>query len=237
MRQVPYGIIGDGRAARHFCHYLDLLTIPYLQWSRRADPDATKLSDLIQCQSILLLIKDDAIESFVESHPILKTKQLVHFSGCLVTPLAVGAHPLFTFSSELYALDKYRGICFFMDANIDFTEILPGLDNPHYVINPQQKAFYHSLCVMSGNFTVLLWQKMFSELENNFQIPREAAFPYMQQIFANLQSQHNSALTGPLVRGDQKTIQANLTALNQDPFQKIYQAFVEVYQEIKHEYS
>jgi len=31
------------------------------------------------------------------------------------------------------------------------------------------------------------------------------------------------------VRNDQATINANLTALQQDPFQKIYQAFVEVY--------
>lgn len=238
MRQVPYGIIGDGRVARHFCHHLDLLHIPYLQWSRRADPGANKLANLIQCQSILLLIKDDAIESFIDQHPILKTTQLIHFSGCLVTANAVGIHPLFTFATELYDLDVYRSIPFFMEKNNkDFATLLPGINNPHYIINPQQKAFYHALCVMSGNFTTLLWQKFFKELETNFNIPHQAALPYLTQITNNLNQQHKTVLTGPLVRGDQKTIQTNLNALNNDPFQKIYQTFVEVYQEIKHEYS
>ncbi len=34
MRQVPnYLIIGSGRIARHFSYYLQLLQLPYRQWS------------------------------------------------------------------------------------------------------------------------------------------------------------------------------------------------------------
>ena len=42
MRQVPvldatpFGIVGDGRVARHFLHYLNVLGLSVCAWSRRA---------------------------------------------------------------------------------------------------------------------------------------------------------------------------------------------------------
>jgi predicted short-subunit dehydrogenase-like oxidoreductase (DUF2520 family) len=42
-----------------------------------------------------------------------------------------------------------------------------------------------------------------------------------------------SALTGPLVRGDQQTLEKNLLALQEDPFQKVYESFIACYQNIQ----
>lgn len=230
MGQVPeYAIIGAGRMARHFCHYLHLLNIPYQQWSRKVDPAHTKLEAIIdRCNPIVILIHDGAIKSFISQHPFLQRKTLVHFSGSLRTELANSAHPLMTFSNELYSLNDYQKIPFvFEKGRLSINELLPGLSNPSFEIPVDLKPFYHAMCVMSGNFTALLWQKFFTELETVFKIPKEMAFPYLKQISLNLQKDSLSALTGPLVRKDQATIQANLQALANDPYQKVYQAFLE----------
>ena len=91
-----------------------------------------------------------------------------------------------------------------------------------------EKAYYHALCVMSGNFTTIIWSKLFKELESRLNIPKEAAFTYLNSIALNLQINHRDALTGPLIRGDSKTINQNLAALENDSFLPIYQIFIKI---------
>ena len=227
MRQVPeFGIVGNGRVARHFRHYLQLLGIPVSAWSRSeagpSPPDALR-----SCRTVLLLIRDEAIAPLVGAWPDLRAKRLVHFSGSLVTPVAEAAHPLMTFGPDLYDLDAYRAIPFVLDAGgTPFAELLPGLPNPSYAIPAAQRPYYHALCVMAGNFSTVLWQKLFDELETRFDIPASAAHPYLARVAANLATDAGRALTGPLSRGDARTIAANLEALEGDPFQAVYSAFV-----------
>ena len=120
MRQVPtldaapFGIVGDGRVAHHFHHYLDLLGLSACGWSRRAGAESP-LKALASCPTVLVLIRDAEIVPFIEAWPALKEKRLVHCSGSLVTPAAEAAHPLMTFGHELYSLADYRAIPFVLD--------------------------------------------------------------------------------------------------------------------------
>ena len=231
MRQVPhYGIIGNGRVARHFCHYLQLLQLPYRQWQRQQS--ITELHKLIAWSDrLLLLISDDAIEPFIEQYPQLHEKRLLHFAASLYSPMAIGVHPLMTFTDELYPLELYQQIVFIrQQEEFDLSDLLPGLTNDCFVIPAQDAELYHSLCVLSGNFSCMLWQKLFSELNSRWGIPKQAALPYLQQVFANIATQAQP-LTGPLVRNDQRTLQRNYAALTADPFQAVYQAFINAYQQ------
>ena len=232
MRQVPYLIIGDGRLARHFCHYLQLLDLPFLQWSRRADPTGEQLPiQAAKAERALMCLSDVAIEPFIRQHACLQDCIRIHCSGQLTTDLAIGVHPLMTFTPELYDAELYPTIPFVLEQQAyTFADLFPGLQNPHYTLAAKDKALYHSLCVLSGNFTCILWQKFFGDLESQLGLPKAAAMPYLQQVMKNLQSHPDAALTGPLARGDQTTIAANLAALDGDPFQQIYQAFVGVYE-------
>jgi hypothetical protein len=231
MRQVPeFGIVGDGRVARHFQHYFTLLGIPVRTWSRR-EPGLSPPEALDSCATVLLLIRDDAIVPFVEAWPGLRAKRLVHFSGSIVTPVVEAAHPLMTFGPDLYDLDSYRVIPFVLDAGgTPFGQLLPGLPNPAFTIPAAQRPYYHALCVMAGNFSTLLWQKLFDELERRFGIPASAAHPYVARVAASLIADAGRALTGPLSRGDTRTIAANLGALEGDPFQAVYSAFVRAHE-------
>lgn len=228
---VPFGIVGSGRAARHFQRYLTLLGLPVRTWSRRA-PLPAPPEALAPCGTILILIRDDAIEPFIETWPDLRDKRLVHCSGSLATRLAEAAHPLMTFGDQLYELADYRAIPFVVEAGgTPFTELLPGLPNRVFTIPPGARPRYHALCVMAGNFSTLLWVKLFDELEGRFGVPASAAHPYLARVTANVMAGGRRALTGPLVRGDQGAISANLQALEDDPFHAVYAAFVRAYAE------
>jgi len=235
MRQVPspgttpLGIVGDGRVARHFQHYFTLLNRPVQTWSRRASA-VSPVEALASCETILVLVPDVAIEPFVDAWPDLSTHRLVHCSGSLVTTVAECAHPLMTFGSDLYPLETYRSIPFVLDAGRrSLHELLPGLPNPSFTIAASERPSYHAHCVMAGNFSTLLWHKLFDQLEHRFAIPPSAAHPFLMQTARNLVSDADRALTGPLARGDVATIAANLNALEGDPFQEVYSAFVRAY--------
>ena len=237
MRQVPardaapLGIVGSGRVARHFRHYFELLDLPVCTWSGR-EPSPSPPDALAACGTILVLIRDAAIVPFIEAWPALQQKRLVHCSGSLVTPLAEAAHPLMTFGPELYELADYRAIPFVLDAGgAPLAELLPGLPNPSFAIPAADRPRYHALCVMAGNFSTLLWVKLFDELEQRFGVPASAAHPYLARVTANLIVEGEQALTGPLVRGDQGAIDMNLQSLEGDPFHAVYTAFVRAYEE------
>lgn len=239
--KTEYLIIGAGKLARHFAFYFDLLQISYLQWSRCNDPEITELPKLINnSEKILILIADSAIESFIQKNIATKNKILIHCSGSLVTTLAHSAHLLMTFGNKLYDAELYLKIPFVLEKEGEkFENLFPKLPNPHFYIPRNLKPLYHSLCVLSGNFTCILWQKFFHELESTLKLPKEIAYQYLQQTLINTANDPTNALTGPLIRNDQNTIAANLKALENDPYQKIYLTFVEIFQnkKVQNEYQ
>lgn len=228
-------LIGDGRVSGHLGRYFRLLGFKVQSWSRKQD--SGNLAKMAGASShILCLISDPAIEPFLRSNGFLFSKKTVlHASGSLVTPLAISAHPLMTFvDATPYELETYRSIPFIVEkGGPKFSELLPGLPNPSFEIDPALKPLYHAYCVMSGNFTVLLWQKTIAEFESRLGMPREALFPYLQQVSRNLQSNAATALSGPLAREDHKTIETHLRELDGDPFAQVYRAFVAAVAESK----
>ena len=235
MRQVPslstapLGIVGDGRVARHFHHYFDLLSLPVRGWSRRAS-DRSPVEALAPCDTVLVLVADTAIEPFIAAWPALTRHRLVHCSGSLVTSAAECAHPLMTFGPDLYDLATYQSIPFVLDAGgAPFHALLPGLPNASFTIGASDRPAYHAHCVMAGNFSILLWRELFDHLEGRLGIPETAAHPFLMQTTRDLIADGGRALTGPLVRGDAATIAANLTALEGDPFREVYSAFARAY--------
>lgn len=227
---APIGIVGDGRVATHFLRYLRLLGHPVRAWSRRNDV-RSPVESLTSCETVLLLIRDGEIETFIRRWPALLEKRLVHCSGSLGTPFAEAAHPLMTFGPDLYDLDTYCGIPFVLDeGRTPFDALLPHLPNPWFTIPSSERPYYHALCVMAGNFSTLLWRKLFEELHGRYGIPTSAAHPYLAQTATNLRVNPDAALTGPLCRGDMETIDANLQALAGDPFSGVYAAFVSAFE-------
>jgi predicted short-subunit dehydrogenase-like oxidoreductase (DUF2520 family) len=221
-----YGIVGDGRMARHAAHYLTLLGLPVRQWSRRS---GTPLADALADATVMLvLITDAAIPGFVERHASFRAaRTTVHFSGSLSLPGIAGMHPLSTFGPDLYDSRTYAAIPFICEAEgPSFPAVFPSLPNPHFTIPCASKPLYHAGAVLAGNISAALWLKFFAILER-LDIPREAAYAYLERTCRNLvELAPEEMLTGPVARKDGDTVRDNLRALGGDPYEAVYRAFV-----------
>jgi hypothetical protein len=243
LKQNQVGIVGDGKVAHHFKHYLNQLGVPVRSWSRRASSQESSndLAFLFQdCRTVLLLVADPAIDEIAAR--LSRLLPLFHFSGSWVSrfPHVHGAHPLMTFGPELYDLETYPKIPFVLEqgAQAAFRAALPELTNPIYSIprDAELKARYHAFCSMAGSFSAFLWAKLFSELPRHFDIPPEAAVPFLEQLARNLAGhcrEPERFFTGPIARRDQIAIEKHLSALGDDPYAAVYRTFAQMHQMYK----
>ena len=238
---LNYSIIGGGRLARHFSHYFQLLGVPHSCWARdanssfnthsAADGESRLRQTLEGADRVLLLVSDRAIPAVLERFPVLHEKTLIHCSGSLSIDGVAAAHPLMTFSDSLYEPGLYQTIPFVLESGYRFEDLFPDLPNPHFSVGAGQKARYHALCVMAGNFAQLMWKHTLDRFEAQFEWPQEILSPYLRQVTENFIRNPDTALTGPLVRNDEQTINSNLDALDGDPLQSVYAAFVKLHQD------
>jgi predicted short-subunit dehydrogenase-like oxidoreductase (DUF2520 family) len=154
----------------------------------------------------------------------------IHFSGRLAHEKIFAAHPLMTFSYTLYDKYFYPEIPFVTErGQPNFQKLFPELKNPSYQIYAHQKAYYHALCTMAGNFATLLWSGVTPNVKS-LGLPKEILNPYILQVTKNFMSSGENSLTGPLARGDKKTIHEHLNALQDTDLQPLYYSFLNQYQ-------
>lgn len=231
QNNYQYLLIGNGRLAFHLKHYFNHLNIPYHNWNRQDNHKKYLLQLCDEATHILLAISDHAIDPFIEQHLIKTHPHLcfVHFSGCFKSQYAHSAHPLQTFRpTSHYTLTTYKKIPFVLiKNNLSFHQLLPGLTNPFYYINASEKPYYHALCVLANNFSTILWNQFFNEMQSRFNISKKDLMPFLNQTFINLAEEGHKALTGPLVRGDTEVLHSDLDALKGDPFYGVFKAFLD----------
>lgn len=246
MGQVPnqidkpkYLIVGNGLLAKHFLHYFDLLGVSYIQCVRENLNEFVKLSHQSDkhgsVDRILLLIRDDQIENFIREYKnkIAPQSIWVHCSGVLSIEEAESAHPLASFSEVLFDLRFYKSIPFVTEkGRKNFHELFPQLQNPSYEIYKEEKELYHAWCSIAGNFTTILWQNFFNYLKDDLLLPSQAAHQFLVSISENL-IKSNDPLTGPLKRGDTKTIERHLRQLKNSPLEDVYKSFIKLFEKSK----
>jgi 2-dehydropantoate 2-reductase len=225
-----YGLIGDGRLARHLKFWFAYKGVHFDQWSRRASVDGkTPTAVLADCDRVILAISDDAIEPFINAWPELNDKLLIHCSGSLTTALAVGVHPLQTFGDVLFEPSAYDAIPMTLDERAPpFERLMPGLENPHCRIRSEHKAHYHALCVLACSGTQLLWREMMLGL-GRMGIGPEFAKPLLLKTADDALGSLTADLTGPLSRNDIETQKRNLDALGGDALADVYRALQTTY--------
>jgi predicted short-subunit dehydrogenase-like oxidoreductase (DUF2520 family) len=224
QNKYPYLIVGNGRLSKHFQHYFSLKGISFNTWVRQSKQSF--ITSASEADKIMVLVNDDSIESFIKKYKReeLSRKKWIHCSGLLSTPIAESAHPLMSFTNELYDLDFYESIIFITEKNRKgFGELFPELPNHSYKIDTNEKAKYHAMCVISGNLTSFVWKIFFDYLQKQG-IPSEAAYTYLNAITGNL-IRSKEPVTGPFQRNDKKVINKHLDALNGQPLRELYVAF------------
>ncbi len=228
-KKNTYLIIGNGRVAKHLTHYLNLLNVNFLSWSR-SQSDLKNLEVIAKAAThILICTKDSAIQEIANLR-IFADKIKIHFSGSMTIPDVFSIHPLMTFSNELYPNDQYPKIPFIIDESApDLKTLIPELTNPVYRINEKLRPLYHALCVTGGNFTTMLWQMVFEESLKKLNLPKEAYSEFLNVTVKNVLTSPDTALTGPFIRSDVETIELNKKSLAKSELLSIYQAFENSY--------
>jgi hypothetical protein len=225
---MKYLVIGSGRTAQNFISFLQFRNIPYSHWNRAQNSTQELTEHLKSASHVLLLISDSSLRVFFDSHLKTFSGPVIHTSGALEISGLVGIHPLASFTQDPLNGEAFEKIHFVSTYQGTLDEILPGFRNPLHRIFSYEKAKYHALCVMAGNFTVLLWQKIFSDFQK-MGLSAEALNPYLEMIFNNIRMNPTAALTGPIARRDDLTIQKNLEALSEDSYREIYESFIKTH--------
>lgn len=228
-------VVGRGRIATHLSHYLGLSAHPYLIKTWHRGLPESELPELIaSARTVFLCIKDDALSDFLNKQH--EQSKFVHFSGSQSFKKSLGAHPLMTFSTDLYTKNVYEQIPFIVDKGVEnFSNFFPTLKNRTYQINEERKSFYHAMCVLSGNFTTVMWSALAKEMNTQLQLPHDILNLYLQKVAENTLKHQMDALTGPLARGDQKVIETHLRILQGTPWFSLYQDLIKTYERFRHE--
>jgi predicted short-subunit dehydrogenase-like oxidoreductase (DUF2520 family) len=164
---------------------------------------------------------------------------VAHTSGALTTEvldelekkgaLTFSIHPLQTFVDPKVTCDKLSNTMFAIEGNKDIDvikKLLDSTNNNYTVIDKLNKPLYHAGACIVSNYLVTL-------LKSGFKLFKEAGFreedifdsiePLIMGTLNNIKSIGiDNALTGPLARGDSKTIKNHINNINDRELNDFY---------------
>ena len=183
---------------------------------------------------IIISVPDDKIGEVVRSISLcsrsLRGKTVIHTSGALtsseISPLAkkgasvASFHPLQTFSKSNDCTSLKNVWCAIEGdpTAVAICKKLAGLIGAKYFsVSKKDKTLYHIAAVFASNYQVTLFSVV-ELLATEIGIPKKHLWnifrPLIRQTLENVFSTSPAeALTGPIVRGDYKTIAAHLKKL------------------------
>jgi len=184
---------------------------------------------------LFITVPDDAIEkvalNLARSDVSWKKKHVFHCSGLLssevLSPLknkgakTASIHPIQSFHQKTPNPEAFKGIYFGCEGEESALSLAKNIINKlgsYFLVVPKkEKPSYHAACSMASNFFVVLLDIAASLLEN-IGLEKKMAFqtlvPLVEGTWRNVKGSSPSAsLTGPIVRGDNKSVSLHLNAL------------------------
>lgn len=197
----------------------------------------TNLNRCAPADIILIATADDQLATTAaqlsETVTLRKTTLLVHCSG--LHPAAVlkqsiendqptlAMHPLQTFASGEQGKKCLAGCFFSLEGDADAIEqgqhLVTDLGGQSFIIEGAYKARYHAAACMASNFVTTIIDsaaEVLSQCNPHQEIPVAVLGPLIRTAVENsLTLGTEAALTGPIVRGDDGTINSHIEQLQQ----------------------
>jgi predicted short-subunit dehydrogenase-like oxidoreductase (DUF2520 family) len=191
----------------------------------RAKPtDVARASDLL-----LLTVPDDMLENVVTTlvgaGAIREGQVVCHTSGrhglaVLASATEIGArpiamHPAMTFTGTERDLDRLHGCVFGVTAGADERALAQSLvadlgGNPVWVPEDKRTLYHAGLAHGANHLVTLVSQAMELLAASGADDPAATLRPLLNAALDNALESGDAALTGPIVRGDVRTVQAHL---------------------------
>lgn len=137
-------------------------------------------------------------------------------------------HPIQSFSQKEASAKEFEGIYFGLEGDkraLDMAQkIVRQLGGHTLLLKEKDKALYHAACSIASNFFVVLLDMAITLLKQTG-LPEEKTLecllPLVEGTLRNVNKfDTRAALTGPIARGDLKTVQKHLQALEKFPLYK-----------------
>ena len=222
-RDIPaLAIIGAGRVGRAIHRASHAAGVDSTLAGRK---DALAASE--GAEAVLLCVPDAAIEAACETVSEVASIRFVgHTSGAIGSaPLraatgrgaaAFGLHPLQTITDDNPELIGASCAVSGSSAEaIDLAAALAQRLGMHpFELSEYQRAAYHAAASIASNFLVVLEESAAELLRRTgIEDGRELLAPLVQRSAANWAAWGSAALTGPIARGDEETVQRHLEAI------------------------
>ena len=197
------------------------------------------LSDISSANIYFISTPDDQIEEvcnkIIENNKVISPSLFVHFSGSLTSDVFNSAslyghhvcslHPIRSFSNPLESAKKFQGTyCAFEGSDFAY-DIIAKMFNKIggivFYIQKEKKSLYHAASIFACNYLTTLAHCAMQCYKNSGiqeQTAKKIIESLMQGTIENIIKAENfsEALTGPLQRGDIKTIEKHLEALKSE---------------------
>ncbi len=226
-------VFGTGRVGTSFAHYARHLGADVAPISHeQADKHVSAVSAILATVDIVAAaIPDGVLASWFSAwKPAIGERPAIHFSGALTIPGMRGYHFLYSFPKTPLPADTMAKIAIARDAgSAPFAAIFPGATNPEFEVKAEDRAFYHALAVISGNFAAHVWNETARAFATRFPAAPQAALAfYLAGVVDRFRENPQNSMTGPIARRDPATVAANLAALEADPrLGALYRSFLE----------
>lgn len=195
------------------------------------DSEIANVSDIVASE---LKLKSDS-ETYV-----LKEKTFIHMSGALTSDellelRKLGAscyslHPLQSFAERGKAINELPTTVFSIEGdtqNENIKRILIAMGNEIIELSKENKVKYHIAACISSNYLVTLLNssiEIFDEIGIDRKTAIKALMPLINGALSNFESFNlEDALTGPIKRGDYKTIERHVNDLENSKFKELYE--------------
>lgn len=193
---------------------------------------AVEALDEVRGDLVFLTVPDDAIHATAEALAGFYGSAAVHTSGArdagelealAAHGVKVGSlHPAYPFADVEGAIAGLPGSTFALEAEAEplvgwLMDMVRALDGQVFVIPPDGKAIYHAALAILSNYTVTLYalaETLLKGLGAEQAVADHALNGLLAGTVENLRTQGiPAALTGALVRGDVRTVEAHINAL------------------------
>jgi len=188
------------------------------------------------CDFVLLTVSDDAIETvcdrMVAASAFRQGARVVHCSGALPSGVlrrarekldcvVASIHPLQTFPTVEAAVQSLPGTSWFCEGDeraLDGAfELIRAIGGTPHTLSSEAKALYHVAAVLACNDLTALMETSLTAAEAAG-VKREAFWPAVLPLIRSTLENIGKlgtvkALTGPVARGDVKTISRHLEAI------------------------
>lgn len=239
---ITINIIGSGNVAQHLISVFQQTENVMLQhvFSRKREninhlisdnKIVTHYSDLKPAAITIISVTDDAIAEVSNQLPF-ENQLVVHTSGSVGLE-AINAknrkgvfYPLQTFSKSKAIDFKAVPFCLETENESDYAvleSVAKTISDKVYNISSAQRQSLHVAAVFSCNFVNHLYQ-LGKEICDENQVPFEILMPLIQETADKIKTLSPlEAQTGPAKRNDQKTIEKQLSFLDDEHKKTIYQ--------------